>query len=122
MTNSIKIKTYNVGTNFGCEEEIVEADEDGYDHIIDGTESEGPSIADVATALSHIVEIHIDDSDGAHVTDYAPDSTDEEYGGNTEPGSAWDEECDRLLAEIREELPEGWQANWSDDDLHIERA
>jgi hypothetical protein len=81
-----------------------------------------PPIAEVARVLNHIVEIKIDDSDSAHVTNYAPDSSDEEYGGHTEPGSAWDIECDRRISEVREALPDGWQANWCDDDLHIARA
>lgn len=58
----------------------------------------------------------------AHVTNYAPDSSEPKYGGDTQPGSAWDEECDRLLAQIRDELPTGWSADWSDDDIVIERS
>jgi hypothetical protein len=79
-------------------------------------------IARVAKLLAHIVEIHVDDDDTAHITNYAPDSSGPEYGGNTEPGSEWDDECDRLLAEIRECLPDGWLAHWRDDDIAIERA
>lgn len=49
----------------------------------------------------------------------APDSDD--YAGETEPGSEWDRECDRILGEIREAVEAlGWTAEWSDDDIHVE--
>lgn len=82
---------------------------------------EAADINAVAAALSGIVEIKIDGDDRAHVTNHAPDSSDPEYDGDTTPGSAWDEECDARLAEIRESLPSGWSAEWSDDDVIIER-
>lgn len=71
-------------------------------------------------ALRHLVEPQYSRvSDAWYVSDYAPASA--EHGGSTEPGSPWDEECDRLLAEIRAALPPGWTVDWSDDDIRIER-
>jgi hypothetical protein len=81
----------------------------------------GASIKSVRAALAQIADVHVDDDDNAHITDYAPDSSDAAYAGNTEPGSPWDEECGRLLAEIRDALPAGWSADWSDDDIAITR-
>ena len=49
--------------------------------------------------------------------DAAPNSDD--YDGDTEPGSPWDEACDRLLAKVRAVLPAGWEVQWSDNDLTI---
>ena len=54
------------------------------------------------------------------IVDCAPESDD--YGGSTEPGSEWDEECDRREKAIRDALPAGWTPEWSDDDLHIVRV
>lgn len=54
-----------------------------------------------------------------YIPNLAPESSD--YGGNTEPGSEWDEECDRILACLQEALPPGWSAEWVDDDIHISR-
>jgi len=72
----------------------------------------------VIDALANIADAKAD-GDGVRISGYAPDSSDPEYGGNTEPGSAWDTECDRLLDDVREELPAGWSACWSDDDVVI---
>lgn len=69
-------------------------------------------------ALADIADVHIDEPGRAHITGYAPDSR--EYRDGTEPGGDWDEECDRLLAEIREALPAGYVADWSDDDIRID--
>ena len=53
-----------------------------------------------------------------YIADIAPDSS--EYGGNTEPGSAWDEECDELADAIRAIVaPFGCDVEWSDNDLTI---
>lgn len=76
-------------------------------------------VSDVVAALANIADVHVDSADRAHITDYAPDSS--EYDGNTEPGSAWDEECYRLLAEICAALPAGWSADWSDDAIVLTR-
>jgi len=38
-----------------------------------------------------------------------------------EPGSAWWDECDSRLEDIRSLLPSGWTAEFSDDDVIIER-
>ena len=51
------------------------------------------------------------------IWDAAPDSA--EYGGDTQPGSDWDEACDALLAFVQSLLPPGWAAEWVDDDIHI---
>lgn len=48
----------------------------------------------------------------------APDSKD--YGGETEPGSEWDDECERILARVRNLIPAGWEADWCDDDMVVE--
>lgn len=79
------------------------------------------SIETVVASLKHIVDVRIDSDERARIVDYAPDSSDAEYGGNTEPGSAWNAECDSRLAEIRAALPSGWSAEWVDDDLVIDR-
>lgn len=69
-------------------------------------------------ALAPIVDVTRRDAGRYVIPDYAPDSTD--YDGDTEPGSPWDEDCDRLLAEIRAALPAGWTAEWSDNDVRID--
>lgn len=57
--------------------------------------------------------------DGHYViADYAPDRA--EYEDGDSPGSDWDRECERLLTEIRTALPDGWVADWADDDVRIE--
>lgn len=55
-----------------------------------------------------------------YIADCAPCSDD--YDGNTEPGSEWDEACDEILDEIQSHLPNGVVAFWSDDDVVIEVA
>ena len=76
---------------------------------------------DVVRSLNHIADVLIDDNGNARIGDYSPDSSQPEYS-ITEPGSAWAEECKRLLAEIRDSLPVGWDADWSDDDVIISRS
>lgn len=52
------------------------------------------------------------------ISDAAPDS--EDYGGNTEPGSDWDDECDRIIAGVRTALGKlRANAEWSDNDIII---
>lgn len=82
---------------------------------------EGAGVEEMAAALKHIADVTVRDGRG-RISDYAPDSSEPPYDGETEPGSAWDEECDRLLAEVREALPPGWTAEWLDDDIVIERS
>lgn len=74
---------------------------------------------DVLADISNIADLRETDR-GYRVTNYAPDSSSDEYGGDTSPGSPWDEECDRLLAEIQALLPAGWEATWDDDDICID--
>lgn len=74
-------------------------------------------ISAMVQAVSRVADVHVVDGRG-RITNYTPDPA--EYDGSTEPGSAWDEACDRLLAEVRAVLPSGWQAEWSDDDILIE--
>ena len=57
-----------------------------------------------------VVEDHI------VLDDVAPDSDGEDTG----PGSAWYDETDEILADVRSVLPDGWTAEWSDDDILIE--
>lgn len=76
---------------------------------------------DVVKALASIADASVVSDDAARISGYAPDSSDEQYGGDTAPGSAWDERCGEMLAEIQEALPSGWAACWSDDDISIER-
>jgi hypothetical protein len=71
----------------------------------------------VVAALANIADVHVDSEDRAHISNYAPDSE----GGGTGPGSRWYERCDELIADVREELPPGWSAEWSDDDIIITR-
>lgn len=75
--------------------------------------------AEVVKALAGIADVKIRDADRCCIPDYAPDSR--EYDDDTSPGSAWDEDCDRLLSEVRAALPAGWAADWSDDDIIIDR-
>lgn len=79
-------------------------------------------IDDVIVALENVAEVHADSDDRGHITDYAPDSSEPEYDGNTEPGSAWDEACAKLLSAVRSALPAGWEADWSDNDVVITRT
>lgn len=79
---------------------------------------------EMISALAGIADVTGDDG-RYRIVDYAPDSTEPQYldddgTPDTAPGSTWHEECDRLLAEIRAALPEGWSADWSDDDIVIE--
>lgn len=74
--------------------------------------------SELVAALADIADVRVWDGSG-RISDYAPDLTD--YDGDDSPGSEWDEECDRLLEEIREALPAGWIADWSDDDIIIDR-
>jgi hypothetical protein len=71
-------------------------------------------------ALARIIDVtrHHRTVTGAYLVPCQPDSAD--YGDDTAPGSPWDEACDALLAEIREALPAGWSADWSDSDLRID--
>lgn len=69
-------------------------------------------------ALANIAEV-VEHDGHWYIRNYAPDSSG--YRGGTEPGGDWDEECDRRLKEIRDALPAGWSADWSDDDIRIER-
>jgi hypothetical protein len=56
---------------------------------------------------------------GVYIGDMTPDPSD--YDGSTEPGSPWDEECDRRLAAVNAIVaPHGCCVEWSDDDLAIE--
>ena len=53
-----------------------------------------------------------------YISDVAPDCR--EYGGHTEPGSAWDEECHRRLDTVIGIVsPFGVTAEWSDDDVSL---
>lgn len=71
-------------------------------------------------ALAKIAEVTIDSLGRLRITGYAPDSSGNGYDGDTSPGSAWDEECDRLRQAVRIALPSGWSIDWDDDDLRIE--
>lgn len=54
--------------------------------------------------------------DDIRIVDLAPDSE----GASTAPGSAWDEECDALAAEVAAIVaPYGGAVAWDDDDLVI---
>jgi hypothetical protein len=77
-------------------------------------------VQSMVRAVSAIADVHVDTPDRAHISDLAPDSRD--YGSDTSPGSAWDEQCDELLAAVRRALPAGWVAEWADDDVIIARA
>ena len=83
--------------------------------------------AEMIAALQDIVEPTWRGRGRYSVPGYAPDSSDDAYSDDngdpdTSPGSPWDKECDRLLAEVQRALPAGWTAEWSDDDLLIEHA
>jgi hypothetical protein len=79
--------------------------------------------ADIGTVRSRLAGIadfnaH-PDKDRLCVGSFAPDAAD--YGGATEPGSEWDEECDRLLVDVESIVrPLGWMAQWVDDDMVVE--
>ena len=73
----------------------------------------------VVAAIANVADASVE-RDRVRITGYAPDSGD--YGGDTGPGSEWDDERERRMADLRELLPDGWQAEWSDDDVLIERA
>ena len=76
-----------------------------------------------SASLDHLSNLPFDvqEHDGEYrVIGAAPDSS--EYDGITEPGSPWDEECDRILASIQSALPIGWIATWRDDDICISPA
>lgn len=56
---------------------------------------------------------------GTYIANLAPSSDD--FGGDTQPGSEWDEECDALLAAVAEIVkPHGCVATWVNDDCCIE--
>lgn len=71
-------------------------------------------IADI-TAHPHDVGVYF-------IRDAAPPCDTAQYGGDTSVGTPWDEECDRIIADVRAALPPGWVAEWSDNDIRIERA
>lgn len=73
----------------------------------------------VVAALRNVAEVHVDSDTRGHITRLAPDVAD--YGGSTDPGSEWDEECDSRMEDVRDALPAGWSAEWSDDDVIITR-
>lgn len=79
------------------------------------------SVHGVVVAVSYIADAQVVSEDRARIVNLAPDSSDPEYGGDTCPGSAWDEECGAILKSVREALPAGWAAEWSDDDIVIDR-
>ncbi len=72
----------------------------------------------VKATLSSVVDVIVENDGGwLRAANVAPDSK----GETTEPGSAWDKACNALLAEVRGALPDGWTAEWSDDDILVAR-
>lgn len=82
-------------------------------------EADEPSIDNVRRALQCVADFR-PRGDGIVWVDAAPAS--EDYDGDTSPGSSWDEECDDLLASVRAELPDGWVAEWNDNDICVTRG
>lgn len=74
--------------------------------------------AEVVAAIARVADARVD-GDRVIIVGLAPDA--DGYGGETGPGSAWDDECVRLMRQVRQALPAGWLAEWSDDDVLIER-
>lgn len=66
-------------------------------------------------------DTHETSSGTVYIANVAPDSS--EYGGSTDPGSAWDDACAEALGAIEAIVePHGCVAAWSDDDVTIEAA
>lgn len=82
--------------------------------LVDGETSQLNSAVAALAAEGYVVHRRHDGK--PYISNLAPDSD----GASTEPGSAWDEECNELLEAVNAIVePHGCRAEWSDDDVSI---